>query len=65
MWTDGQLMFCLPKFEVKFKTKNGAIFIFMAYKVFHCTMKNQVKNQYGMAFFQKTFILNYLRSLKG
>jgi hypothetical protein len=28
--------------------------MFRADKVFHCTMKNQGRNQYGMAFFQKT-----------
>jgi hypothetical protein len=49
----------------KFETKNGAIFMFRAYKILHCTMKNQGENQYGMAFFQKKFVLNHLRSLKG
>jgi hypothetical protein len=53
MGTNGQTTFCLPKFEVKFETKNGAIFIFRVDKFFHCTMKNQGGNQYGMAFFQK------------
>jgi len=39
--------------------------LFRAYKVLHCTMKNQGGNQYGMAFFQKTHVLNHLKSLKG
>jgi hypothetical protein len=65
MGANGQTMFCLPKFEVKLETKNGAIFMFKAYKVFHCTMKNQGRNQYGMAFFQKHYVLNHLKSLKG
>jgi len=58
-------MFYLPKFEVKFGTKNGAIFMFKVDKVLYCTMKNQGRNQYGMTYFQKTYILNYLKSLKG
>ncbi len=44
MGTDGQSMFCLPKFEVKFETKTREIFMFRAYKVLHCTMKNQGRN---------------------
>ncbi len=62
---NGRAMFCLPKFEVKFETKNGAVFMFRADKVFHYTMKNQGGNQYGMAFFQIFFVLNHLKSLKG
>ncbi len=46
------------------RQKNGAISMFKAYKVFHWTMKNR-GNQYGMAFFQKQFVLNHLKSLKG
>jgi hypothetical protein len=65
MGTNGQITFYLPKFEVKFETKKGAIFMFKAYKVLHWTMKNQGGNQYGMAFFQKQFVLNHLESLKG
>ncbi len=65
MGANGQTMFCSPKFEVKFETKNGVIFMFMANKVLHCTIKNQRGNQYGMAFFQKTYVLNHLRSVKG
>ncbi len=64
MGTYGQSMFYLSKFEVKFETKNGAIFMFRVDKVLHCIMKNQRRNQYGMTFFQKTYILNYLKSLK-
>jgi len=58
-------MFCLLKFEVKRKTKNGAIFMFNANKVIFCTMKNQRGNQCSMAFFQKTYVSIHLRSLKG
>jgi hypothetical protein len=63
MGANGRTMFCLPEFEVKFETRNGAIFMFKADKVLHCTMKNQGENQYGMAFFQKEFVLNHLKSL--
>ncbi len=65
MGTNGWAMFCLPKFEVKFETRNGAIFMFRADKVLHCTMKTQKENQYGMTFFQKKILLNHLKSLKG
>jgi len=65
MGVDNQATFCLLKFEVNFETKNGAIFMFRAIKILHYTMKNQGKNQYGMAFFQKNNVLNHLRSLKG
>jgi hypothetical protein len=37
---DGVGTFCLPKFKVKFKTRNGGIFIFHANKVLHCIRKN-------------------------
>ncbi len=57
--------FVLLEFEVKFETRNGTIFMFRVDKVLHCTMKNQGGNQYGMAFFQKHFVLNHLKSLKG
>ncbi len=65
MGTNGRAMFCLPEFEVKFETRNGAIFMFKADKVLHCTMKTQKENQYGMTFFQKKILLNHLKSLKG
>jgi len=64
MGANGRAMFCLPEFEVKFETRNGAIFMFRADKVLHCTMKNR-GNQYSMAFFQKKSVLNHLKSLKG
>jgi hypothetical protein len=51
MGANGRAMFSLPEFEVKFETRNGAIFMFRADKVFHCTMKNQGGNQYNMTFF--------------
>jgi hypothetical protein len=41
MGANGQAMFSLLEFEVKFETKNGAIFMFRANKILHCTMKNQ------------------------
>jgi hypothetical protein len=63
MGANGRTMFCLPEFEVKFETRNGAIFMFRANKVLHCTMKNQGGNQYDMAFFQKNSVLNHLKSL--
>ncbi len=53
MWTNDQITFCLPEFEVKFETKNGAIFMFRENKVLFYTMKNQGRNQYVMAFFQE------------
>ncbi len=65
MGTNGQAPFCLPKFEVKFETKKGAIFKFRVDKVLHCTMTNQGGNQYSMAFSQKHYVLNHLKSLKG
>jgi hypothetical protein len=65
MGANGGVTFCLPEFEVKFETRNGAIFMFRADKVLHSTMKNQGGNQYGMAFFQKNSVLNHLKSLKG
>jgi hypothetical protein len=58
-------MFCLPKFEVKFETKNGAIFMLKADEVLHYTMKNQGGSQYNMTFFQKNYVLNHLKSLRG
>jgi hypothetical protein len=64
MGANGGTTFCLPEFEVKFKTRNGAIFMFKADKVLHSTMKNR-GNQYGMAFLQKNSVLNHLKSLKG
>ncbi len=63
MGANGRAMFCLPEFEVKFETRNGAIFMFRADKVLHCIMKNQGGNQYNMAFFQKNSVLNHLKSL--
>jgi hypothetical protein len=57
--------FCLLKFEVKFETKIGAIFMFKADKVLHYIVKNQGGNQCGMSFFQKNYVLNHLKSLKG
>jgi hypothetical protein len=65
MGVNGRAMFCLAEFEIKLETRNGAIFMFMACKVFHCTMKNQGGNQYNMAFFQNNCVLNHLKSLKG
>jgi len=65
MGGNGRTTFCLPKFELNFETKNVAIFMFRVDKILHCTMKNQGGNQYGMAFFQKQFVLNHLKSLKG
>ncbi len=65
MGTNGLTTFCLPEFDVKLEKKNGAIFMFKANKVFHCAMKNQIRNQYGMNFFQKNYVLNHLKSLKG
>jgi hypothetical protein len=56
MGANGRVMFCLSEFEVKFETRNGAIFMFSVDKVLHCTMKNQGGNQYGMAFFQKNSV---------
>ncbi len=53
MWTNDQVMFCLLEFEVKFETKNGAIFMFKENKVLLYTMRNQGRNQYVMAFFQE------------
>jgi hypothetical protein len=55
MGTNGQTMFCLRKFEVKFETKNGAIFMLKANNFFHYTMKSQKGDQYDMAFFQMFF----------
>jgi hypothetical protein len=63
MGANGLVMFCFSEFKVKFETKNGTIFMFRVDKVFHCTMKNQGANQYGMAFSQKNSILNHLKSL--
>ncbi len=61
---NGQIMFCLREFEVKFETKNGAIFMFKVDKILQCTMKNQGGDQYVMTFFQKNYVLNHLKSLK-
>jgi hypothetical protein len=52
MGVNDRATFYLPKFEVKFETKNGAIFMFNVDKVFHCVVKNQRRNQSSMAFFQ-------------
>ncbi len=38
--TNGQATFCLPEFEVKFETKNEAIFMFRANKVLHSLLQN-------------------------
>jgi len=62
MGTNSRTMFCLSKFEIKYETKNEAIFTFRADKVLHCILKNQGRNQNGMAFFQKKIILNHLKS---
>jgi hypothetical protein len=35
---DGVGTLCLPKFKVKFKIRNGGIFMFHANKVLHCIM---------------------------
>jgi len=50
----------LLEFKVKFRTRNGRIFMFHVDKVLHYIMKNQSGNQYGVAFFQKTFVFKYL-----
>ncbi len=60
---DGVGTFCLPKFKVKFKTRNGGIFMFHANKLLHCTMKNQSGDQYGVAFAQSTCLFKYLTNL--
>jgi hypothetical protein len=60
---DGIVAFCVPKFKVKFKTRNGGIFMFHANKVLHCIMKNQSGDQYGVAFAQNTFVFKYLMNL--
>ncbi len=39
--------------------------MFKANQILHCTMKNQGENQYGMTFFQRNYVLNHLKSLKG
>jgi hypothetical protein len=31
-------------------------------KILHDTIKNQIKHQFGMIFFQKTFVLNHSRN---
>ncbi len=64
MGVNGQATFYLPKFEVKFETKNGAIFMFKVDKVFHYAVINQRRNQSSMAFFQIFFVLYHLKSLK-
>jgi hypothetical protein len=65
MGVDNQATFCLLEFEVKFETKNGAIFMFRIDKIFHYTTKNQGRNQYGMAFFQKNFYIKSFEKFKG
>jgi hypothetical protein len=55
--------FCLSKFKVKFKTRNGGIFMCRANKVLHCIMKNQSGDQYGVAFAQNTNVFKYLTNL--
>ncbi len=61
---EGQGTFCLLEYPIKFKTHNGLIFMFKTDKHVHCTIKNQMGDQYGLAFFQKTSIMNFLKALK-
>ncbi len=55
--------FYLLEFKIKFKTRNGGIFMFRANKVLHCIMINQNGDQYSVAFVQKTYVFTYLMNL--
>jgi len=61
---EGEGIFCLLEYPIKFKTHNGFIFMFRVDKHLHCTIKNQMGDQYGMTFFQKKFIMNFLKASK-
>jgi hypothetical protein len=64
MGINGDVTFCLSKFEAKFKINNCVLLIFQINKNMHDIIKNQTKHQFGMIFFQKTFVVNHLRSFK-
>ncbi len=61
---EGEGIFCLPEYPIKFKTHNGFIFMFKVDKHLHFTIKNQMGDQYVMAFFQKSYIMNFLKASK-
>jgi hypothetical protein len=61
---EGKGTFCLPKYPIKFKTHNGFIFMFKVDKHLHYTIKNQMGDQDGMAFFQKNPIMIFLKASK-
>jgi hypothetical protein len=64
MGINGDITFCLSKFEVKFKINNWVCIMFWINKILHDTIKNRTKYQFGMIFFQKTFVLHHLKSFK-
>jgi hypothetical protein len=64
MGINGDINFCLSKFEVKFEINNFIRIMFWINKILHDTIKNWTKHQFGMIFFQKTFVFNHLRSFK-
>jgi hypothetical protein len=53
--------FCWLEYEIKFETWSGNAFMLKANKMFHCIVPNQSGNIYGVAFLDKTYVLNHLR----
>jgi hypothetical protein len=64
MGTNAQTMFCLPKFEVKFETKNGAISMFRADKVLHCIMEKPRRESIRYGIFPKTLCTKSFEKFK-
>ncbi len=60
-WSHAKAKFCWLEYEIKFEAWSGSVFMLQADKMFHCIMANQSGNVYGVAFLDKTYVLNHLR----
>ncbi len=49
------------EYEIKFEARSGIVFMLQVDKMFHCIMANQSGNAYGVAFLDRTYVLNHLR----
>jgi hypothetical protein len=59
---NGEGIFCILKYGLKFKTLNGGVFMFKVDRILHCTIKNAMGVQYGITLFQKNYVLKHLTS---
>ncbi len=54
-WCDDKQrdVFLLPEYGIKFKAKNGIIFMLQINQVYHCILANWSGEQFAMVFLQK------------